>query len=91
MVSKVVSISVMIRAHNPSYLSIFLTCSTALRGCRQGISALDIEPSGARLASGARDYEVHLHDFNGMHKPDYEWFRNIEPCPGHFVCAARLP
>lgn len=49
------------------------------------VSALALDPSGARIASGSHDYECKLWDFGGMnasHKP----FKSWEPAGSYYVC-----
>ncbi|RUS27578.1 LOW QUALITY PROTEIN: hypothetical protein BC938DRAFT_483042 [Jimgerdemannia flammicorona] len=46
------------------------------------VSALALDPSGARLVSGSYDYDVKFWDFAGM-DASLRPFRSIEPMPGH--------
>src|SRR5208283_2782554 len=49
---------------------------------KQAVSAITLDPSGSRLASGSYDYDVKFWDFAGMNsalKP----FKTIEPVEGH--------
>ncbi|RUP44654.1 hypothetical protein BC936DRAFT_149168 [Jimgerdemannia flammicorona] len=48
------------------------------------VSALALDPSGARLVSGSYDYDVKFWDFAGM-DASLRPFRSIEPMPGHQV------
>lgn len=53
------------------------------------VSALALDPSGARIASGSHDYECKLWDFGGMtasHKP----FKSWEPAGSYYVCLFTL-
>ncbi len=50
----------------------------------KAISALAIDPSGARLASGAIDYEVKFWDFAGMDS-NLRSFRSVRPCESHVI------
>ncbi len=43
------------------------------------MSALGLDPSGARLVSGGYDYDVKLWDFAGM-DANLRSFRSIRPC-----------
>ncbi|KAJ3017005.1 UNVERIFIED_CONTAM: hypothetical protein HDU68_011900 [Siphonaria sp. JEL0065] len=50
---------------------------------RRTVSALSLDPSGARLVSGGRDCTVKLWDFHGMNE-NFRPFRSIdEPCGGN--------
>lgn len=48
------------------------------------VSALDVDPSGARIATGGYDYEVKLWDFGGMSNT-LRPFRSYEPNGSYFV------
>ncbi|CEQ40698.1 SPOSA6832_02359 [Sporobolomyces salmonicolor] len=48
------------------------------------VSALSVDPSGARVVSGSYDYDLKLWDFGGM-KSDFKPFRGWECKPGHQV------
>ncbi|RKP23115.1 hypothetical protein SYNPS1DRAFT_5357, partial [Syncephalis pseudoplumigaleata] len=48
------------------------------------VSALSIEPSGSRVATGAYDDTVRLWDFNGMDASGRA-FRSFEPCEGNKI------
>ena len=53
----------------------------------QAVTALSIDLSGARLATGSHDYDLKLWDFGGMDsrmKP----FKSVEPWEGHPVGSA---
>ncbi|RKO86256.1 hypothetical protein BDK51DRAFT_30946, partial [Blyttiomyces helicus] len=56
--------------------------SPSNRSSLQTVSALSLDPSGARLATGGRDSMVKLWDFNGM-GAEMRPFRSFEPCPGN--------
>ncbi|GAA6031509.1 hypothetical protein JCM8097_006490 [Rhodosporidiobolus ruineniae] len=49
------------------------------------VSALSLDPSGARLASGSYDYDVKLWDFGGMNAASFKPFRGFEARAGHQV------
>ncbi|KAI8616061.1 WD40-repeat-containing domain protein [Chytriomyces sp. MP71] len=50
---------------------------------RRTVSALSLDPSGARLISGGRDCTVKMWDFNGMNEA-FRPFKSInEPCGGN--------
>lgn len=55
-----------------------------LKGHTKGISALALDPSGARLLSGGLDYEIRFWDFNGMDS-NLRPFKVIEPKEGHTI------
>ena len=57
-----------------------------LRHGQKAVSALAIDPSGARLVSGAVDYEVKFWDFAGMDS-SLRSFRTIKPCESHVIRA----
>ena len=46
------------------------------------VSALGMDPSGARFVSGSHDYQVRFYDFNAMDS-DLKPFREITPCEAH--------
>ena len=46
------------------------------------VSALGLDPSGARFVSGSHDYQVRFYDFNAMDS-DLKPFREITPCEAH--------
>ena len=48
------------------------------------ISAMAIDPSGARLVSGGIDYEVKFWDFAGM-DASLRSFRGLKPCESHVI------
>ncbi|GAA5970824.1 hypothetical protein JCM3765_005577 [Sporobolomyces pararoseus] len=48
------------------------------------VSALSMDPSGARLVSGSYDYDVKIWDFGGM-KSDFKPFRSFESRAGHQI------
>lgn len=50
------------------------------------VSALGLDPSGARLITGGYDYEVQLWDFGGMDST-LKSFRTIRPCQSHQICS----
>ncbi|CAI8054115.1 WD repeat-containing protein 70 [Geodia barretti] len=49
------------------------------------VSALGMDPSGARVISGGYDYTVRLWDFAGMDSR-LKSFRSITPCESHRIC-----
>lgn len=52
--------------------------------CLIQVSALTLDPSGARLVTGGYDYEVRFWDFAGMDS-SLQSFRTIHPCE-RLVC-----
>lgn len=46
------------------------------------VSALALDPSGARLITGGHDYQVKFYDFAGM-DASLKHFRQIQPCESH--------
>ncbi|CAM9789477.1 unnamed protein product [Chrysoparadoxa australica] len=57
-----------------------------LSGHSKAVAALAADPSGARLASGGRDYKVKLYDFGGMDR-GHRSFREMEPEEGNVIVA----
>lgn len=61
-----------------------LTHEITLKDHQKVVSALALDPSGARIASGSHDYECKLWDFGGMNaslKP----FKSWEPAGSYYV------
>lgn len=50
----------------------------------QSVSALAIDSSGARLATGSYDYDVKLWDFGGMTN-SFRPFKSFEPCGSYWI------
>lgn len=48
----------------------------------KAVTALCVDPSGARLASGSVDYDVSFWDFAGMDS-SMRNFRTLQPCENH--------
>lgn len=48
----------------------------------KALTALCVDPSGARLASGSVDYDVSFWDFAGMDS-SMRSFRTLQPCDNH--------
>lgn len=55
-----------------------------LKHGERGITALAIDPSGARLVSGGVDYDVKFWDFAGM-DASLRSFRTLRPCESHVI------
>lgn len=49
---------------------------------QKSVSALALDPNGARLITGGYDYDVKFWDFAGM-DASYQSFRNLRPCECH--------
>ena len=56
--------------------------------CTQ-VSALAMDPSGARVITGGYDYEVRLWDFAGMDS-SLQSFRTVRPCERQVVRVASV-
>eukprot|EP00727_Mastigamoeba_balamuthi_P005104 m51a1_g14592 hypothetical protein (687) ;mRNA; f:1153870-1156347 len=59
----------------------------SLKAHEKPVSALAVDPSGARVVTGSHDYTIKLWDFGGMDMR-FRSFRSVEPMGGHFVNAA---
>jgi len=55
-----------------------------LKDHTRAVSALALDPAGARLVSGSHDYTVRFWDFNGMDR-SLRPFRSMEPCGSYHV------
>lgn len=51
---------------------------------KKSVTALALDPNGARLVSGSIDYEVKFWDFQGMDN-SLQSFRTITPCQSHSI------
>lgn len=49
------------------------------------VSALSLDPSGARFATGSHDYDVKLWDFGGMGGGVGKPFKTFEPAESYYV------
>lgn len=66
-----------------------ITHEVTLKDHSKVVSALALDPSGARIASGSHDYECKFWDFGGMNaslKP----FKSWEPAGSYYVCPLKL-
>ena len=66
-----------------------VTHELVLKDHTKVVSALSLDPSGARILSGSHDYDVKLWDFGGMDvscKP----FKSWEPAGSYYVSALSL-
>ncbi|GAA5941632.1 WD40 repeat domain-containing protein [Sporobolomyces koalae] len=61
-----------------------ITHEVVLKDHVKTVSAMSMDPSGARLVTGSYDYDVKLWDFGGM-KSDFKPFRSFESRAGHQV------
>ena len=61
-----------------------LTNEIVLPHGKKAVSALAMDPSGARLASGGYDYNVKFYDFAGM-DATFQSFRQMTPCESHIM------
>eukprot|EP00741_Cyanophora_paradoxa_P003424 tig00000704_g3327.t1 len=63
-----------------------IPCSheAVLQGHTKAITALGIDPAGARVATGGFDFFVKLYDFAGMDR-SMRPFRSSEPCESHQI------
>ena len=70
--------------HLADYANMPLTQSIVLKDHTKTVSALGIDPSGARLATGSHDYLVKLWDFGGM-TTSLRTFKSFEPAENYPV------
>lgn len=63
---------------------IFIPCSheASMTHGTKAVTAMCVDPSGARLASGSVDYDVCFWDFAGMDS-SMRSFRTLQPCDNH--------
>ncbi|KAI9496622.1 WD40-repeat-containing domain protein [Zychaea mexicana] len=61
-----------------------ITHEVKLKDHTRTVSALTLDPAGARLVTGGYDYDVKFWDFAGMDR-SFRPFRSIEPCGGHQI------
>lgn len=74
-----------------------ITHEITLKDHSKVVSALALDPPGARVASGSHDYECKLWDFGGMNaslKPFKSWepagsYHVRVACAGHGICAKK--
>ncbi|CAH1119828.1 unnamed protein product [Phaedon cochleariae] len=64
--------------------SLFIPCSheAQMTHGTKAVTAISVDPSGARLASGSVDYDVSFWDFAGMDS-GMRTFRTLQPCDNH--------
>ncbi|XP_060951209.1 WD repeat-containing protein 70-like [Limanda limanda] len=60
------------------------THEITLQHCTRTVSALGLDPSGARLVTGGYDYDVRFWDFAGMDQ-SLQAFRSLQPCECHQI------
>lgn len=58
---------------------VMVTCFPPFIACFGQVSALGLDPSGARLVTGGYDYDVKFWDFAGM-DASFKAFRSLQPC-----------
>lgn len=66
------------------FASLPLTRSIQLKGHTKSVSAVAIDRSGARVATGSTDYDVKMWDFGGM-SSDLRPFKSFEPAENYPV------
>ncbi|KAL1517933.1 hypothetical protein ABEB36_001629 [Hypothenemus hampei] len=59
-----------------------IAAETSMKHGNKAVTALTVDPSGARLASGSVDYEVSFWDFAGMDS-NLRSFRTLQPAENH--------
>ncbi|GAA5985995.1 hypothetical protein JCM10908_006364 [Rhodotorula pacifica] len=64
--------------------SLPVTHEVVMKDHTKTVSALSIDPAGARIVSGSYDYDCKLWDFGGMNA-SFKPFRSFECKPGHQV------
>ncbi|GAA6046900.1 hypothetical protein JCM3770_003419 [Rhodotorula araucariae] len=70
------------RADDPDHLPV--THEVIMKDHTKTVSALAIDPAGARVVSGSYDYDCKMWDFGGMNA-SFKPFRTFEARPGHQV------
>uniref|UniRef100_A0AAR5Q082 WD repeat-containing protein 55 homolog n=1 Tax=Dendroctonus ponderosae TaxID=77166 RepID=A0AAR5Q082_DENPD len=63
-----------------------MRADTSMKHGNKAVTALTVDPSGARLASGSVDYEVSFWDFAGMDS-NLRSFRTLQPVDNHPIRA----
>lgn len=66
-----------------------ITHEATLKEHTKVISALTLDPSGARVLSGSHDYDCKLWDFGGM-TTQTRSFKTWEPAGSYYVCSFGL-
>jgi WD40 repeat protein len=64
--------------HSNSNSSLPISRHIRLKGHSKKVSALSLDPSGARMITGSHDFTVKFWDFNSMNQ-NFQSFRTIEP------------
>ncbi|GAA5863713.1 hypothetical protein JCM3774_001223 [Rhodotorula dairenensis] len=70
--------------HEPGTPALPITHEVVMKDHNKTVSALSIDPAGARVVSGSYDYDCKLWDFGGMNA-NFKPFRTFECKPGHQV------
>lgn len=72
--------------NEPDDVPLFPTSHEAvLKEHKKVVSALAVDPSGARFATGSHDYDVKLWDFGGMGGGVGRPFKSFEPAESYYV------
>ncbi|KAH0810152.1 gastrulation defective protein 1 homolog [Tenebrio molitor] len=66
----------------PNKLFIPCACEATMTHGNKAVTAVSVDPSGARLASGSVDYDVSFWDFAGMDS-NLRSFRTLQPAENH--------
>lgn len=66
----------------PNRLFVPCSCEATMTHGTKAITAVSVDPSGARLASGSVDYDVSFWDFAGMDS-NMRSFRTLQPAENH--------
>ncbi|KAJ3349261.1 hypothetical protein GGF32_005734 [Allomyces javanicus] len=61
-----------------------LTNEVHMQGHSRAVTALDVDPSGARCITGSLDYTIRMYDFAAM-DANLRAFKSLEPMPGHQI------
>lgn len=66
------------------YKTIPASHEVSLEHSSKTVSAISLDPSGARLITGGYDYEIKFWDFAGM-DASLQSFRSLKPCESHLI------
>eukprot|EP00963_Diacronema_lutheri_P007384 scaffold649_cov347-Pavlova_lutheri.AAC.23 len=72
------------RSESTNNLGLPISSETSLVGHKKIVTAIAVDRSGARVATGGRDCQVLLYDFGGMNS-NMSPFRHLQPCGAHPV------
>eukprot|EP01083_Nonionella_stella_P003119 8888_1 len=73
---------------DPNPLRLPITHEVSLKGHSRLVSALSLDPSGARLVTGSYDNNVKMWDFGGMDS-HLRSFRQMTPSEGHSIMSVK--